>query len=197
MRTAALLLLIVVTGCEVRTAEPDRAGAALLFAQAALVDTDSTPAPTPDNGECSNCNGVGWTGDGRTWKKCLQCNEDEHIPRPGAIAPVAPLPAVIPVAEPPVWHDSLTDALLDHHNNGGMLAVIIGGDNCEPCQKRLAEAKALESSPYSWVYCKQDDPALLWMEITEVPQVPMFVLVIGDTVTPHVKPQALGLKAKL
>jgi DnaJ-class molecular chaperone len=32
------------------------------------------PAPTPDAGECSNCNGTGKIGDGRIVMTCPECN---------------------------------------------------------------------------------------------------------------------------
>jgi hypothetical protein len=196
MRTIALLLLIFCTGCEVYQAQPDQAGAAVLLTQATLATNDATPTPTPDNGECANCNGIGWTGDGRTWMKCLVCNEDGSIPRPGAAQDEA---AVVPTTQPVIWHDNLASALMDHEQNGGMLAVIIGGEGCIPCEKRLAEAKALKSSPYSWVYCKQGDPALSWMDLSEeeTKKVPMFVTVIGPVVDHRVKPETLGLLKEL
>lgn len=196
MRTIALLLLIIVTGCEVRQAQPDRAGAAVLLTQATL-DASDKPAPTPDNGECSNCNGKGWVGDGVTMFPCSECNADEHIPRPGSIG--AMIDAVVPVSDPPVWYDNLPDALINHHDNGGLLAVIVGGDNCEPCELRYKEAKALKSSAYNWVYCKTSDPALAWMDLDadDFTKVPVFIKVVGNTVTPYVKPEELGLKEKL
>lgn len=115
---------------------------------------------------------------------------DEITPEP---------PVELPTTPPVIWHDNLASALLDHEANGGMLAVIIGGEGCEPCKRRLAEAKALQSSPYQWVYCLNDDPALAWMDLSEeeVKTVPMFVTVIGPVVDHRVKPETLGLKQEI
>lgn len=84
MRYAWLLLLTVTLGCDTSGTElkPDRAGGAVLMMQAHFSDqSEPTPEPTPD-GECDNCNGTGWVGDGVTMFPCSECNEDEHIPRP-------------------------------------------------------------------------------------------------------------------
>jgi DnaJ-class molecular chaperone len=49
------------------------------------------PAPTPDAGKCSNCNGTGKIGDGRIVMTCPECNGTgkaaKSVLHPAAFAP--------------------------------------------------------------------------------------------------------------
>jgi RecJ-like exonuclease len=50
------------------------------------------PAPTPDAGECSNCNGTGKIGDGRIVMTCPECNgtgkEARSVLHPSVFVPL-------------------------------------------------------------------------------------------------------------
>lgn len=110
---------------------------------------------------------------------------------------VVPAPTPLPSSPPAVvWHDNLASALDDHEANGGMLAIILGTTGCEPCKRRVAEAKALTGSPFDWVYVLDTDPELDRLDIGEQTTFPTFWLVIGESIS-QAKPETLGLKAEL
>ena len=43
-------------------------------ARMVIASRAAPPAPTPDAGKCSNCNGTGKIGDGRIVMTCPECN---------------------------------------------------------------------------------------------------------------------------
>lgn len=105
---------------------------------------------------------------------------------------IAPEP---PVA--PIWFESLSQALQDQDTNGGVLAIIVGTDEieCPYCDMRLQEAKALEVSPYKWVYTTSSDP-ILTKRLGKLPSqtFPQFILMSNGFHIKGVPPESLGLK---
>lgn len=55
----------------------------------ALHQSAPQPTPAPDDGECSNCGGQGWLGDGRIKMDCPDCDLDPLTTSPNPLAAFA------------------------------------------------------------------------------------------------------------
>jgi DnaJ-class molecular chaperone len=60
-------------------------------ARMVIASRAAPPAPTPDAGKCSNCNGTGKIGDGRIVMTCPECNgtgkQAKSVLHPAAFVP--------------------------------------------------------------------------------------------------------------
>lgn len=108
-------------------------------------------------------------------------------------------PLVIP--QEPVesaWFEDLDTAFAYHDLNGGMLAIIVGTDNCADCVRRLHEAKDKDNTLLRWVYAKDTHPALAKLpKLKREGVYPKFVLMVDHHANYNVEPTTLGLKEKL
>jgi len=71
-----VVFVIVSIGCvaSLPTDPGISADLAVETARMVIASRAAPPAPTPDAGKCSNCNGTGKIGDGRIVMPCPECN---------------------------------------------------------------------------------------------------------------------------
>ena len=71
-----IVFMIATIGCvaSLPTDPGISADLAVETARMVIASRAAPPAPTPDAGKCSNCNGTGKIGDGRIVMTCPECN---------------------------------------------------------------------------------------------------------------------------
>jgi hypothetical protein len=71
-----IVFMVASIGCVASLPDDPSISADLAVETARMVIASpvAPPAPTPDAGECSNCNGTGKIGDGRIVMTCPECN---------------------------------------------------------------------------------------------------------------------------
>jgi len=70
-----IVFMVASIGC-VASLPDDPSISADLAVETARMVIAAPPAPTPDAGECSNCNGTGKIGDGKIVMPCGECGGD-------------------------------------------------------------------------------------------------------------------------
>lgn len=126
---------------------------ALAWTEAGMPSADTTPAPSPDGGDatqCWNCKGRGKVGDGVTMMTCQVCGGSgrstpmsyQEAPHRAALPEVEAVAEIINDAPPPpdlaapVWFSSVGEAIKEAATiEGGFVVAICSPDwaGCGPC----------------------------------------------------------------